>query len=129
MIVTLDSETRHDTAHRGIHLIDAPTLTYAHRVFGRNPGNPGTVERTWRPTYLRLTWRRGKLSEVAVRGNRLRKDGSEGVIADSILYRQGAESGLWLGREEYHVELREPPEWLAALIAENGPNVPPFDAE
>lgn len=125
MIVTPAGESRRDIAHRSLYLIDGPTITYTHQGYGRSRVE---VERTWRPNYLTITWRRGVVSEAKIRGNRLRKDGSEGVKVDSIIFRPDDESGRWLGREEYHAEHREAPDWLLQLIEHHKDNVPTFDA-
>jgi hypothetical protein len=129
IITTVTSESRKDIGYREIFLVNgAPRFTYTHTRYRFRNAESRTEERTWEPEVVKIKWREGQLSTFGVRGHRVKKDGTVGLLGEAIDYHWDEDEGTWLGREDYTNEKTEAPDWLLQLVDSHKDNPPNFDA-
>jgi hypothetical protein len=129
---TVDREHRTDRAERTLTVEGAPLFAYQARVSYRNHSMK-TVE--WQPRTVRLTWDRGILRSVHVRGVKIKSDGTPGMLKDDISFpvevvttgQYMVLSGRHSGQRYDYDRYQQPPAWLLQLV-ETHKDVPPFKA-
>lgn len=116
MKATPTHENRNDLADRYFDLDNAPVLEYTTDGGYRRP--PKDVR--WQPNRVTLHWSRGELIRARVFGLRLKKDGSVGMIKESVIFKiQGGIVQPLLSRQY-------PTKWVQSIVELFG-EVPAFN--